>query len=241
MYTKYQVVLRFEERVIGGIPKTSDQELLDKWLKGQGVTDEQARAEIVEQTVEEMADQDLEEQVQKAWSGFKLKDGVPVIEERQIKALLKEVASIAGFSTTLRRPSLRQLLQHGVFTEPKYIPLLARPADIQDSTGYTERVVHTWRGSAIKRADFVESPEIQFQILVFSNNDLVRSRWDNGKKALMTRHGLPPEPNMTFFDTLLKTLLVMGQQIGLGAWRTQGEGKFKLVKFERVQEPLEES
>lgn len=240
MYTKYHVTIQFNERIIGGIPKTSDKKLIDDWLKGQGVTDAKARAEIADQTAEEMAEQEeqeIEAQTTKAWSGFKFRDGVPVIEERQIKAMLKEVASNAGFTTTFRRPSLRQLLQHAVFTDPQYIPLLGKPVEIQESTGFTERVVHTWRGSAIKRADFVEGPVIDFVIEVFSNNELVRSRWDDRKETIMRNHGIPRARGMTFFDTLLKTLFIMGEKVGLGAWRTQGEGKFKVVEFERLPEP----
>lgn len=219
LYRRFNVAFLFRERLIGGIPKTADTELMTGWLKGQGV-DEEAIAEIAEATAAEMAEQAERaavETIRAGWSGFKMRDGRPVVEARQIKALLKEVANVSG--DTRRYLGLKNLFQHGLHVRPQYIPLQV-PGE-EEPLAFTERVVHTFRGSSIKRADYVIRPQIGFTVGVIASNPIVARQKIRKAGDLL-------------FDALLLKLFLLGEEDGLGAWRTQGEGKFELIEFARI-------
>lgn len=223
LYRRFKIAFLFRERLIGGIPKTADTELMTGWLKGQGVDEEAAIAEIAERTAQEMAEQAEEaaaSTIRAGWSGFKMRGGRPVVEARQLKALLKEVANVSG--DTRRYLGLKNLFQHGLYVRPKYIPLqLPEESEEEGTPAFTERVVHTFRGSSIKRADYVMRPTIEFEVGVIASNPIV------------TRQKIRKAGDL-LFDALLLKLFLLGEEDGLGAWRTQGEGKFDLVEFERI-------
>ena len=210
----YDVTLKFRERVMAGIPRTGDTGILEGWLKGQGVEEAEDRAAIAQETAQEIADQ-VEEVIEKNSSMFKVYNGSLVLEARQIKALLKEMASVSGFNSDYR--GLKNLLQHGLFVKPHYIPL-----GVEEESGALERTVHTFRGSAIKRADYVETPEVSFQVWALPTNPVVRRQRRKKEGDLL-------------FDEMLEQLFLWGQENGLGAWRTQGEGQYDLVNFKLVE------
>lgn len=201
IYEKYDVELKFREKLLGGVPK--NPEMIKGWLnakvsKGELTASEQEISAMAAATGEEMA---ATTQENKSWTGFKKDDNGLYIEGRQIKAMMKECATT--LKLMVKHRGLKQVLQHGTVIKPQRIYLGKKEPD-----GYEESVCHTWRGSALKRNDFVEGCTIEFQIWVVNTNILTKKR--------------------------VKTLFELGQENGLGASRSQDYGKFHVMKLKKL-------
>lgn len=220
MYVFYQVKIRIRDRICGGIPKAKD--VIEKWVKA-NVKDAVAQKEIVKETVEAMGDQLTEEKIASMWTGFKRDERGPYIEARQVMALLKESANILkglkpktgkGSKPIINIANFRARLAERVFVEPNRIHLGVGPDEPVEFIERTIRVM-TVQGprSALKRVDYVKHPVIAFTLRVL--NDELIDRED------------------------LEKVLVHGQNLAIGADRSQGYGKFDLVAIEEIGPPEE--
>jgi len=194
MWVKYRVKLQVRDRIMGGIPK--QPEMIEAWLKSRDLLD------LEEQTKQEMAGQ-LTDQ---SWEGFKGDGDGLYIEDRQVKAMLKEAANIVRHVIKFKG-FMRARVAERVFVRPKRIYLGVGEAD-----GFVERAIHvrTARGprDAIKRSDYVSQPAIGFDLWVLGDG-VIR-------------------------ETHLQSLLEYAGEAGLGASRSQGEGQFELEELTRV-------
>lgn len=225
LYYRHRAVIQVRERLIGGIPLTGDVTIITAWLKSKGL-DLAAIEEIAEETAAEMAEQETEEPT----SGFKKTvDGFVCLEARCVNAMLREVATSAAYTGFFRgpsRPSLKQGLQHAVSIKPQRISL-----GVKDPSSTEVKPIHTFRGSAIKRANFVDQPRLVFESWIIKTNRLVTMKW--GGKTPAEKFLDNRRKGFTVWDQILFNLIIYGQELGLGAWRTQYEGKFDLVSFDR--------
>lgn len=135
-----------------------------------------------------------------SWNTFEVdKDGL-FIEERNVKAMLRE----AGMITTVgKRAGFGDFVRSGVFAKPEKIHLKRDESTIKKPDGYIDRIVLT-KGRcknrcALKRLDFVTQPHIDFELWVAA---------------------------VALSDEEVQSLFLLGQEVGLGACRTQGFGKF---------------
>jgi len=132
------------------------------------------------------------------------------IEERLIRAMLREAAQTTGL---LSKYGMRDLLAHGMFTGPDKIHLLRGNDNIIEEDGTTVACgagTEITEEDALKRHMYVERPRISFTMFVTK---------------------VSPQ---AIDEEVLHTLFQVAQEIGLGADRSQGEGKFDLTKFERL-------
>lgn len=124
------------------------------------------------------------------------KEGRICLEEKNVKGLLKECVQTL-YGRGRQSTLTQKVVQRGVFIDPKEIVI----AD--DVSGRLRRPVHamTMKGprTSLQEVDYVEKPTIEFTV----------------KSAA-------PEINL---ETLAK-LLALGEEIGLGAVRSMGYGKF---------------
>jgi len=205
LFRKFSVEIQFREKILGGIPKK--KELIEPWLKSRGVPREAAK-EMAEEIAEEV--ETVEDIVAGAWTGFKSDEKGVYIEERQIKALLKEAAFVLELTKKAR---FKDSIAHGLFVKPERIHFYRGQTWLQKPDGHDETAIHvmTRRGprTALKRSDFIEKAKCRFEI------------WVAG-------------PAINEED--LRRLFTLGQEIGLGASRSQGYGKFDLLKFESIPE-----
>ena len=159
-------------------------------------------ADLVEQTAKEMGDQ-LDETIKGTWTGFKSDKTGLYLEARCVKALLKEAANVIRKLIKFKG-FMRARVAERVMVNPSRIYL-----GVKKPTGNEERPIQVWAGgrpqSAFKRFDYVERPALQFDLWLL----------DDG--VITEKH--------------LCQLLEYGQQAGLGANRSQGEGKFDVVEF----------
>ena len=180
------------------------------------------------------AELDAEAREFRAWCSFKSDtERGPYIGTHQIKAMLKEIARTREINIKTR--GAKQVMQHGVFVFPDEKRDPKRPWDRnriylglkhEDELKYEETCGHvSGRGgprSILKRNDFVERPILKFQIWVMDNQSKITEK-------------------------KLKEILTLAQNNGLGASRSQGYGKFEVIKFKRISDrpvqatPLQET
>jgi len=207
MYTNYHIKLRFKDRIVGGIPKS--KEIITSWIKAQtGFDDEITQQQIAEAT-DEMKEQIVDEKVAKSWMGFKSDGNGLYIENRNIMGMLKESANILkgikGGESLINQKALKARLVERVSVTERRIYL-----GVKEPTGYEEVPIHvmTRMGprTSLKRFDYVEKPEIEFTLEVLDDGIITEER--------------------------LRTILEHGERLGLGADRSQQEGKFEVIRFD---------
>ena len=180
---------------------------------------------------EALLQQLIEDRASMAWTGFKFVDGSLVLEERQVKAMLKECGTTLDYFRLIQ--GFRQLVQHGVFVEPAFIALMRDGQPVREPDGFQDRVVHvmTAQGprSAIKRVDYLRAPlHLEFDVLVTEPNKAVhwtQARSQSKKKE--TGQALPAN-----WDEAWSQMWRLAQELGLGANRSQGIGKFNVTRFD---------
>jgi hypothetical protein len=209
LYDVYRITLRTIEKLAGGVPKNPD--LIRSWVEASTGHKDTKSEELTEAAKEQMIDEVSE----KSWNGFfRDPDKGIYIEARCVKAMFKECASVLRITT--QKIGSKQILQHGF--EVKSLDGGARLYLGRDQAdGYDESPIHvvTPQGprTAIKRVDYVENVELTFEVWVLTTH------------AAEKRH---------VGEEDLKRMLALGQENGLGADRSQGQGKFEVTAFEKV-------
>lgn len=203
--------------IAGGVP--SDPRVAEGWLRSKVETSDAIIRDMVAQVMAER-EVDVDQATKivdtlKHLNGFKrnpVNKGL-FIEGRQLKAALKEAASVAVASNKLQargwgktnKGLLSYLAEHVMVVE-ETLPLLSPKtgAPITEPTGITQRFVHTFRGSGIQYEEYIELAQIDFTIRC--DHDFTREQW-----AL---------------------IWLTGQEQGLGASRSQGYGRYILTRWE---------
>ncbi len=229
IYDHYQVEIVFREKLFGGIPK--DPSVMINWLVSRAkMTKEEAKEKAAKIAEEVKSDPDA---VEKGVTTFKRDIDGLYIEERQVKAMLREAAQTTGL---LSKYGMRDLIAHGMFTGPNKtgkIHLLRGGNNIAEEDGFEERALHvmTFRGprDALKRGMYVEKPRVSFVLKVIKPVFKPKPKTEEAKDPKTVK-----KSPQSIEEETLHTLFQVAQEIGLGADRSQGEGKFDLVKFERL-------
>jgi hypothetical protein len=209
-FDAYEITIKVP-RLAGGIPKTKD--MIRGWVDA---TNKEKSAEdrqkIVDATGEEIGEASGNMEENKS-IGFKSEDGKLYIEGRQVKAMLKEAANIlrnvapGGKEKDKGISALKSKVADHVFVLQEQIFMgRDKPDEIE------ERVIHvmTRQGprDSLKRVEYVRDVTLEFTIRRLRDNAV-------------------PE-------TALYAILDYAQEIGLGADRSQGVGKFKIVSVNKI-------
>jgi hypothetical protein len=215
---RYNVHLRVGT-LAGGVP--SDPNVAEGWLRTKlGDSDEQIR-ELVATTMAERG-MSLEEATAevnrlKHLNGFKREESQGLyIEGRQIKAMLKEACSIAVASGKMAQrgwgktnKGLLSFVAEHVFVpdERVFIHLEDESGNLvnaKEATGVNQKFVHTYRGAGIQYEEYVEGAHLQF--VVMADYQFTREDWG--------------------------MMWLTAEQEGLGASRSQGYGRFKILGWD---------
>lgn len=211
MYTKINVTLQFRDRMYGGIPKAKD--LLDKYIQVRfGAEEGTETHEHISRDVKS-----AEEKLEIASCGFRHDETGIYIGDYQIKAMLKQGGTLLKITTKKR--GVKSTLGEGLFIKGTlsgdgkiyFEPIRLKPDGSEDFAGNVK--VPQGKRSILKRCDYIEKGILNFQI------------W-----MLEVRFG--GVGNLTFDD--LKSILELGQELGLGSCRSFEKGKFDMIKFEQV-------
>lgn len=204
------------KRIAGGVPK--DPNVAAGWLKTKiGLTTEEQIQEATAKVMLEAgvsADAAVEEvNKNRHLNGFKIEDGVLYIEGRQLKAAIREAASVAlnagrlsaKWGTT--KKGLLSWLPEHIFVVEDVLLLRSAFGDVKEPTGIMQRFVHTWRGTGIQYEEYVDDVTIQATVI---------SDWE-----------LSPDDWAAIWTT--------GEQQGIGASRSQGFGRYKVTKWDQLK------
>jgi hypothetical protein len=198
--------------IAGGTP--TDPRVAEGWLKTKlGIDkDDLIREKVAEVMVERGVTADEATKLvddQKHLNGFRRDDEGLYIEGRQLKAALKEAASVAlaagklaarGWGKT-NKGLLGYLAEH-VFVLEERLHL-----GVQEASGISQRFVHTFRGSGIQYEEYVNDAKIDFTVI--ADHEFSAEEWAH--------------------------IWLCGEQQGIGASRSQGYGRYEVTRWDPVK------
>lgn len=196
-------------QIQGGIP--TDDKTIEGWLRSKvDDTDDIIQQLIAEAMVDRglTADEAIEEVARnRNLNGFKRDAHGLYIEGRQLKAAIKEAASVAVAVKKLpakwgqTNKGIKAFVAEHISVVEDRLYL-----GVHTASGVTQRFVHTWRGTGIQYEEYVEDAKIDFTVA--SDHDFSDKEW--------------------------AMLWLTGQEQGIGASRSQGYGRYEVVKWERI-------
>lgn len=209
LYDIYRVKLAVRDRIVGGMPK--NPELIKAWVESTRPDGEPVDEAKTAALIQEDAELIVNAVAEKMWTGFpEDKDGI-FMPARQVKAMLKQSASVLRI--TEQKRGSKQILAEGM--EVKALDGSDRLRLGKAPSGNEERAIHvkTAQGprTALKRFDYVTKPVLEMEIWVLHTAG--QEKRHIGQKELTS-------------------ILMHAQENGLGASRSQGEGKFDVVEFQ---------
>jgi hypothetical protein len=241
MWIRRNVTIAIYRRICGGTP--TDPKLIDGWLKRNmpKLSDEE-RAKMVDQTLAELGTDALEKaKIDGMWTCFKKNDSGIYIEGRQVKSMLKEAANVlrdllmqdeaaARKAKKAAAPAPTPAEKEAKEAKSRFVNLRSRVAErlhveehalyfwrdgkrLLQPDGFEERAIHVigpqGPRNALKREDYVEAPaEVRFTL-----------RWLN---------------DGVVDDELIRDFFQYAEWNGLGASRSQDNGKFALMSIEEI-------
>lgn len=203
----------------GGTP--TDPKVAKGWLQSKlRDKDDLIREMVAETMIERGLSEEEATQValeMKNLNGFKREGGALVIEGRQVKAMLKEAATIATQEKRIKpkgwgspQKGLKSYMAEHLFVIEDKIPLQQFEGEalmpVAEATGIMQRFVSTFRGTGIQYEEYVQDAVVEFTI----------------------------ESDHEFDEKDWAALFLTGERNGLGASRSQGYGRFKVMHFERI-------
>ncbi len=216
MYEKYNVEIKFRDKIAGGTPKHPDviKSWIDVKLKDKLTATEKKK--LAKETIQAMS---AEEEISKSWNGFKQDSEGVHIEDRHVKALIREAAYVLELTRGKGSVIKKQIIQHGLFIKPAHIHLTKSGKTLMKPDGYEEKAIHIMTAlgprDALKRYDYVEKADASFQIWI--------AKPYSGGRARIT-------------EKEIRAMFDLGQEIGLGADRSQQMGKFDIIKLEKLKD-----
>ena len=225
LFRTYTMTLKFNDRICGGIPKS--EKAIEGWIRA-NVEDKSKLEQMISDTKESMnvdnlSEEDLNNLAKSAWNGFKSDENGIYIEGRQIKSMFKESANV--IKNVLNVSAFKARVAERVFVDEDKVYIL-KPLNNPDNkykepTGSYEGMVHAMTAmgkiSALKRVDYVDNCHITFTLKVLDEKLVTKD-----KKRL----DIP---------TYIMHLINHAQENGLGAERSQGNGKFTCEFFGEIE------
>lgn len=212
---EHTVTLRFLNELCGGIPLVDAQdspeeraERYEPWVAKQADLNGGTETDAAAVAVLLAEDETMPEGDEIPLKGFRRSLGRPVVETRQIKAMLKEATQRLGYWRNAGDARMKQHLQHDVAVRSTEGDDLV-DLGVEDITGIIERPIHvmTPQGprTSISAGEYVEGAEITFVVKVLE---------DGVAQNTLTR------------ERLVEALTFAGEFTGFGADRSQGYGRF---------------
>jgi hypothetical protein len=197
--------------IAGGTP--TDPNVAEGWLRTKlGIDrDDLIREAVAQVMVERGVTADEATKVvdtNKHLNGFKRDEHGLYVEGRQLKAAIKEAASIAVAADKIKargwgktNKGLLSYLAEHVFVVEDRLHL-----GVTEPTGVMQRFVHTFRGSGIQYEEYVENAKIDFTV----------------------------QADHHFSDDEWVAIWTAGEQNGIGASRSQGYGRYEVTRWDRL-------
>ena len=118
-YVKYGIVIKFREKVFGGLPKHPDllAEHIERIAGQDDAFVERVKAEV--SNGEELSPEQLDQLKEKSWTTFRTDEVGVHMNDYQIKAMLKmanDTLKLKGYTA-----SKKQTIQHGLWIKPPHL------------------------------------------------------------------------------------------------------------------------
>jgi len=220
LYDIYEVTCKLREKMYGGMSK--DPEVIKAWVKATTGYDDELTAVQTAEALEVAT----EEKAEGMWTGFPKDERGLFVWTRQVKALLRESAIVLGI--TKKKRGSREIVHHGFEVKGEgggsrvYLGGGGEGGGmgggvLGEPDGADEGPIHvmTPRGprTALKRQDYVEGRTFAFGVWILKTH------------PSETRH---------LGQVDVTQMLTFAQEDGLGASRSQGHGKFDVVRLDKV-------
>lgn len=209
VYQTYDVNLLIDH-LVGGVP--SDPKVIEGWLKTKlGAEKEDLVAEMVAKTMVERGveqDEAVDEVVATTkLNGFKRDDFGLYIEGRQAKAAIKEAANVCW---PKRRWGPSSKGTRSFWAEHVFVVEDRLYLGVEQASGVQQRFVSTWRGTGIQYEEYVLDAKVEFALRTDADaKTITRDDWAE--------------------------MWVRAEQLGIGATRSQGYGRYVVTKWEQAQ------
>lgn len=196
--------------IAGGTP--TDPKVAEGWLKTKlADKDDLIREMVADVMVDRGVTADEAASIvdtNKHLNGFKRDENGLYIEGRQLKAAIKEAACVAMATDRLDARGWGKTNKglKSYIAEHIFVVEDRLYLGTREPSGIAQRFVHTFRGSGIQYEEYVEDAKIDFTVM--SDHDFKDEQWAQ--------------------------LWLTGQQQGIGASRSQGFGRYEVVKWERL-------
>lgn len=214
LYDVYAVAIAIREKLCGGKPKSDA--LLEAHIIRQTGHEDEATKKLIAQAKEGATPEegDLENRVEQSSTRFLSDERGLYIDAYQVKAMLRQSGSMLGLYK--KRIGTKQICAEGLEVkglEHERRVYLGKSAP----DGTYEATIHVTgpkgKLSGIKRVDFVEGVGLAFEIWILKTD--ANEKRHVGEKDLVE-------------------ILRFSQENGVGADRSQGYGKFDVVKFAKL-------
>ena len=197
----------------GGVPMNPD--VARKWLEVRMAGSDEHLANLQAQVIaevgldKELTDDELLDEMTRRnnLNGFKRTDsGELFIEGRQVKAMLKEAASIAVAGGHLDKRGWGKTNKglQGFFAEHLFVEETRIALGVTEPSGIHQRFVSTWKGTGIQLEEYVNDAKLSFT--VSTDYDWPKDFWP--------------------------TIWTIGEANGLGAARSMGFGTFEVAGWD---------
>ena len=250
IFSSYRATIEFSGKCLGGTP--ADPGMVEKWIASSaGISGEDQRRELVLRTLTEIGFEFDPESPYDAimaaakasavleGNRFKFDETGLYIEDRQVKALIKEAVNIlfAGqqWGATLKGP--RSYVAERVFVHPariRFFHIGSPETCLQEKDG-VERLVGHIMGpqgprSILQNAEYVEGAGLSCVIKVLNpETKTIRRKPSDTDDTFASRSITHPT------DDEWAAIWELGGEGGLGASRSQSYGKFQITGWEKVQ------
>jgi hypothetical protein len=225
IWADYRCELTFRDKLMGGVPK--DPRIIEGWLrKKMGLAeDSEELRQMLLRTLNELGAEvnegmTFDEMVEasKALASVKQTNGFKVhpetrqlcVEGRCVKAMLKEAANVwlAGQRQGPTSKGVKAYWAEQIFVDPDFIPLgVTEPTSVELFIGHTTGP--KGRQSNLTYHEYVERPTFDLTVRVL-------------------RDSIPGQ--------VWAEVWTYAEENGFGALRSQGFGRFDVVRWERISE-----
>lgn len=190
--------------IAGGTP--TDPKVAEGWLRTKIADKDDLLREMVAETMVERgvtADEAAEQVISDKHLNGFKRDGDGLYIEG--RQLKAAIKEAANIRWPKERWGPSKKGTRSFFAEHVFVPEDRLHLGVTEASGVNQRFVHTWRGAGIQYEEFVEDAKIDFSVL--TDHDFSGEQW--------------------------AMLWLTGEQNGIGATRSQGYGRYEVVRWER--------
>jgi hypothetical protein len=223
LFTRYKIRLKVRDKVYGFAP--ADLDVVIGWLIGRGVPKEVAEelGPEIAKTIDTKSAEKIKEKLKKSKINFVVfqKDEKGLfMEERHIKGMLKEFASLVGYNKKWPQNRVKSFIAHNISVMPRRIYFMRNGEIVKEPDGWVIRTAKVLGAkgprNVVKGMFYIEKPEIEFELIV----------------------NIPSLEEPVIDDEKLVEMFKRGEENGILGDRTLGEGKFDVVYIKKINDAI---